>query len=242
MEIFRQDKNIWVAASKEFSEGKSNEQIKQEIKERLSSCEAWFADLDDHDAKSPGKRLALNAIGTSHLNPKYLLWCIETGFAWLVHNDAESRQWKKYATNFLRSEKALEDVTKSLTDERIAASLYNGVREFYQLLPAMKIYVTRNILQVAKAYAQYLGFHTIMPEAEEKGIIAERFIQEHPNITRYGCGGNSKEDESMSDILHFYQNQGKIKAITLHTGKKPNEAFDISIGKDRSGLVKILKE
>lgn len=237
----------WVTAREFLVRNRPLEEVKRELKERFMQAEVWFSDLDDCDAESPAKAIATNAIGTAHSNLRYLLWCLGTGFAiGFKGNRAESKRWEKYVENFLNNEKARKQVKELYIPETAKASLYKGVEEFYSILPAKKFYISRNIEEVISAYASVLGFEGFFSEVTDKGKIVERFLNTHPWIRNYGCSGDSVEDVSVVDVLRFYQFKKKIDTvITLYRAKRPKlrakSSFDVHVGKDRSGLVEILK-
>lgn len=229
---------IWVAVGDYFS----GRDAVEELRNRTRAVQTWFFDLDDNHADSPAKNIAKQAIGTSHFSPSYVRWCVDT--AWkLARNGkaAESETWRNYVNTFLRSEEALEEVRKRFTPESVRKSLYSGVENLCRLVSgAERFYVTRNIAEVAGAYASALGFNGFFPESDRKERIVEEYAKRNPHIVRFGVDGDSEEDAVMVDVLRFYDKE----VLGFYSIDKPNGEiplkFDVSVSKDRRGLVGLL--
>jgi len=252
MRFLIENENNWVAVRDSFGDGKTIDDIKITLKDRFQGIRVWFSDLDETDADSPAKRIVKRAIGTNYFDPKYLGWCLNTAFSLSLNGkSAESITWMRYVNNFLRTKGSIDKVKNFFTEEVVKASLYPGVEEFYSLMDSFstavdKYYLTRNIAEVAQAYAQVLGFNGFFSETEDKCKIVEKFIKDHPEILRYGFAGDSLEDEEAVDVLNHYLHQGTIESVvTLYRGDKPIEEkmkkFLVQVPKDRTGLVEILK-
>lgn len=248
--IRKPERGAWVAVRDDLVLGMTEEEIKIILRNKFLDVQVWFADLDDSDARSPGKKLVKKAVGAKGrwLNPHYLCWVMGTAKALAEHGKrAESECWADYVNQFLRNEDVLTRIKELFTPKEVKGSLYPGVEEFYSLLPADKFYVTKNIEEVARAYANVLGFAGFFSEVEDKSRLVENFILDRPGILRYGVSGDSLEDEQMVDVLNFYYRKRKIdQPTTLYRADKPtrekmNPRFQVQIGKDRSGLVELLK-
>src|SRR3989344_4423125 len=196
---------IWVAVTDNFS----NDNAVEELRKRTGAVQTWFFDLDDNHADSPAKKIAKLALGTNHFSPRYVGWCAQT--AWkLVQKGkaAESETWRDYVNSFLRSEGALEEVRRRFTPESARESLYSGVEDFCRLVSgAERFYVTRNIAEIAEAYAGALGFNGFFPELDNKERVVEEYVRRNSHVVRFGVDSDSEEDAAMINVLRFYNKE-----------------------------------
>lgn len=242
--IIKPHRGIFVAITDAFVNGTSIDEVVDKLRRRTRAVQTWFFDLDDNHADSPAKNIARKAMGTSHFSPHYLGWCAQT--AWKLAREgkaAESEVWKEYVNRFLRNEKALAKIKSIWTPESARQSLYPGVEDFVQLISSAKrLYVTRNISEVAEAYTRALGLDGFFPETDHKEKIVENYVQRNPGVERFGVDGDSEEDAAMIDVLKFYRKE----VLGLYSMDKPNgrvhPAFDVSVSKDRTGLVRLIGE
>jgi len=219
------------------------------LKERILGADVCISDIDDTDAKSPAKNLAYHSLIESKvLNPKFWLWCLETGTKLLAdRKKAEIEAWKKYVENFLRDPKELQKIKARFTDKNIEQLLYPGTFELYVLLKdTYKIYITGNIEEIAQKFTNFFGFDEYMAEVFDKEKAAINLVERKPWFKNYFVKGDSKEDELILNVLNFYKKKGKLESITscciVDCKNKINEKFDINIGKNYFGLVQILNE
>jgi len=203
-------------------------------------------DLDDTHAPSSAKLIVRKAVGTRRSGLSYFAWCAKA-FYNLAFNryDAECRMWDDYVSRFLDTEEALEELREMFTLETIKGSFYPGVEDFCSLVEiAKKYYVTGNISVVADAYADFLGFDGVYPNAYRKAaIVEEYFVRDRPHFQYYGVMGDANYDAEMVAALRFH---GK-SVIAILSSNKPVEdldvtVFDVNTSRDQSGLVKILME
>ena len=241
--VMEPEEHLFVAVKNNHTTDISTEII-QTLQQRVRSVQTWFLDLDDNHAPSPAKKIAKRAIGTSHFSPRYLQWCGSTAFK-LVRSgkSVESEAWKEYVDRFLRNEDALAEVQRLFTPEYSRQSLYPGVEEFCGLVSdAQRFYVTRNIAEVASAYASILNFDGFFPESYNKEKVVEKYLKRNPHVQKYGVEGDSEEDGVMVDVLQFY---GKEVIAFYSTETIQEESFDpwfnYVIEKDRTFLVDLLK-
>ena len=236
--LVKPQNGIWVAVTDNFS----NDNAVEELRKRTGAVQTWFFDLDDNHADSPAKKIAKRAIGTNHFSPRYVGWCAKT--AWKLAQKgkvAESETWRDYVDSFLRGEEALEYVRRLFTPESARKSLYSGVEDFCGLVSgAERFYVTRNIAEVAEAYAGALGFNGFFPESDNKEGVVEEYVRRNSHVVRFGVGGDSDKDAAMIDVLRFYDKE----VLGFYSMDKPNDEvhpkFDFYVSKDRSGLVELL--
>ena len=167
---------------------------------RILTADVCLSDLDDTDADSPGKRIALHGIGSGFDPIGYAKWCVETAVKSARHGkNAESEQWKKYVEQFLRYPGSKAAVEALFTPELVVASLYPGVQELYALLPAQKFYITRNIAEVANAYGTVLKFQGTLIEIDKRSKKSNVVLQglKCPHFIR-----TTREGYLVSDTLN----------------------------------------
>ncbi len=234
-------KGIWVAVKDNIN--------KKTLKERILDSDVCISDLDDTDAPSPAKKLAYSKLVSKKIfDPKFISWCLRTGFKLITKGKkVEHECWKEYVDKFLTNPYDLKEIKEKYNSEKVAKSLYPGVKEFYDLLPnVFKSYFTRNIPEIANAFGKFLGFDEVIPKAFDKRSLTLDFIERRPFFKNYIVRGDSPEDEEIVDVLEFYQSQGKIKnVISIYRADSPlklNERFTVNVGKNSFGLVKIIKE
>lgn len=233
---------VWVAIKSELK--------REDLVERLLSSDIMVSDLDGTDAPSPAKEIAY----TSLKRPKYLsdprfwLWCISTEYK-LIKNgkNAESETWATFVEKFLRNPKELEKLKQKYTPEFVASKFYQGVIDFYRLMsPNMiKIYLTRNIKEVAEAYKQSASFDEVMAEQFDKENSIKRISHRYPERRRFVVKGDSPEDEQMLKVLIHGKQRGKFNQVTsiyvADSANHLNPNFDINIGRNYKGLVELLQ-
>lgn len=224
--------------------------IQENLVERLFNSDILVSDLDDTDAPSPAKEIARNSLTSrSYLtNPKFWLWVLGTEYQLAKKGrNAESYRWSVFIRRFLRDPQKLARLSRQYTPEFVAPKLYQGVREFYDLLPwVFKIYLTRNIKEVGEAFREAAGFNEVMAEQFDKQEGIQRVVKAYPERKRFVIKGDSAEDEAMLDVLNELKRRGKIEEVTpIYIADSPNKLnprFDINIGRDYNGLVRLIKE
>ncbi|MBI2667134.1 hypothetical protein HYX13_05985 [Candidatus Woesearchaeota archaeon] len=247
------DRADWVAVHDDLAKNKSRTQIIQDLRKDLSQIEVWFSDLDGSDVDSQAEVIAFNRFFSRFCkNRSYRNWVFHSAKRCFIKKELpRSEIWQEYVDIFLRDRNELLFLHKHYTPEKILRSLFSGVREFYtDIIPqAQKYYITRNIYLIAKLFAEELGFpdhvSKIFAEEHHKGQRVQDFIEQH-TFTKYGCSGDSKDDEEMHDILKFYEDKGKIEfSLTLFLASNqylPHPKFDINCSVNRMGLVELLTE
>jgi hypothetical protein len=247
--------NGWLALREDLSVGepRSAEQ-RGDLARRFESIQVWFSDLDDFDSRSPAKIIAMKAIGAGRSNPAYIRWLFETLmlFCRYGRKRGEAMSWRLYYENFLKAEpehdwlkdEAFRFIDGMLTSAGVADLLYPSVQEFYASFDADKYLVTRSLERIAYRYAKVLPYAGYYHEVRDKAVVVESFIEEHPYIKYYGSGGDSEEDAEVAEALDAFYRKGEIeKPLCLFRAGSPlalNKAFNVFVGKDRSGLAGIL--
>lgn len=230
----------WVAVRDNFAN--SDEEARSLLRQRIQHAQVWFFDLDDNHAYSPAKIIAKQATGTSYVSPTYLLWCMTTAWALLTDGKgAECRTWEKYIATFLYDADTRNKLREQWSPDVVSKSLYPGVQDFCrEVSHAWRLYVTRNIAEVAEAFAETLHFTGYVPEAGAKEHVVERFVRQHPGFDVYGVEGDSECDGAMADVLRFY-NKEVIAICSMDKPREPARVFDVSVSKNRKGLVDLLQ-
>jgi len=223
--------------------------VEEELFQRVLHADACLSDLDDTDAASPAKSIALHNWRSRLWNDfGYLCWFVETGWHYLFNgNNAESERWRKYVDLFIKNKggntEALAQIDRLIDTSHITASLFPGVAEFYDLLPAKKYYVSRNIPLIVQKYGQHLGFRDTFGEVYDKAQFVEGFVREHVNFQHYAVRGDSKEDKEVLDILQSCVRSLRIKSVVgiFVAGNRTNPGFEIETSRNQTGLVELLK-
>ncbi len=239
--------------------------LEHELCNKVLHADACLADLDDTDALSPAKRIALHDWPQRFLSDKaYRRWFLHTGWHYLLDGkSSESGRWKAYVETILKESQggaqaqenpaqekepvwrksSLEEIGMQLDAQFIVRSVFPGVTDLYFLLPADKFYVSRNIPVVTEIYAQCFGIQEAYSEVYNKWQFVENFVQRHPQYQRYIVRGDSEEDKEMEDVLRSRARARKIEyvvGIAVARRKGENLGFEIETSRDQSGLVECL--
>jgi len=222
------------------------------LQRKILSSDILVSDLDDTDVPSPAKKIACSSL----IRPKYLvnsnfhLWCLKYLYSQFNREGtgSHSKLWKGYIELFLRNPKELERLSKKHTVEHAASTIYPEVREFYGLLPEnmLKFYITRNIAQIVKPFADALHFDGFLAEQFDKIESIRRLMKKHPERKRYILKGDSLEDSEAVNYLKSKKRKGEIDGlVSILVSKNPEKEmqkmFDITIGRNYGPLVELLK-
>jgi len=235
---------IWIAVNDKIAGSSSDNELKRELQQRTKSVQTWFFDLDNNHADSPAKKIVFEKVGTSVFDPRFVYWALTQGAPAKFIKSRESEAWRRYVNNFLRSEDALQEVQEHYNEETARQSLYSGVQDFADLvLNAERFYVTRNITEVAEAYKAALGIDGFFSEVDNKEKVVEKYLNEHPEIRIIGIDGDSEEDAAMIEVAQYYDRAVvSFYSMDQPIDSKMDKKFDYSVSKDRSLLVRILRE
>jgi len=244
MEIIKESDKSWVGVQDE----KKKKFTAFDLKKKINQVQVWFFDLDDNHCYSPSKKVAYKALGTSYFSPKFVGWGLQTGLALLSQGKkAESKRWKSYVDSFLTSDESKEKLEKIFTIDYAKKTIYTGVQEFCKFVHDLEsntdsLYITRTVEEIARPYAKVLGVDSVIARADDKAKVVEQYLKENPHIKIFGVDGDSEEDADMIERIKFYEKE----AIGIYSMKSKkavmNEHFDLATSKDRSTLVKMLKE
>lgn len=223
--------------------------VEEELFQKVLHADACLSDLDDTDAASPARFVALQNWKSRIVHDHdYRRWIIRTGRQYLFDRDSESQSWKEYVNLFLRDDNgwnmsACAQIDQLISSDHIMTSVFPGVSEFYNLLPAQKYYVSRNIPLIVQKYGQQLGFRDTFGEVYDKAQFVERFVHEHTPFQHYVVRGNSEEDKEMFDILQSCVRSLKIKSVVgiFVAGNRNNPGFEIETSENQTGLTELLR-
>lgn len=238
--IIEPNDGSWVAVKPDFKENN--------LARMLLGSDILFSDLDDTDAPSPAKAIVYSILRTSYANPRFLLWCLITELKLVkTGKNVESELWRAFVERFLGNQQSLR-IMQRYTPEFARGTLYPGVQEFYEKLPpeVMRVYLTRNIGEIGNAYKIALGFHEVIPEAFDKVYAIRKVLEANPARRRIILKGDSLEDKRALDFILHKQRKHEVDEVTsIYVADSPrhlNPSFDINIGRNYNGLVRLIKE
>ncbi len=237
----RKSQNFWVLANGDFRA--------EHLHSRIIGSEVLITDLDDSIAQSPARIIAhTHSWRKFPGTPEYWFWVAKYLLKYLGdYPGIESSAWKEYVERFLRTPEERMSAGEYFAPDFVSKLLYPGVRDFYSILPESmnKSCVTRNVEEVALRFTRPLGMNSVVAEAFYKPAIVELMVKTAPWRKKYLLVGDSVDDEEALDVLKSIKKKGFIDFVfSIWVCKSPNDAneeFDISIGRNYSGLVEILK-
>jgi hypothetical protein len=247
----------WLALREDLLvDGMGRAEQRKDLARRFESLQVWFSDLDDFDSRSPAKILAMRAVGAGRISPAYIKWALRTLLLFCRYGRKRGgpMSWKLYYDEFLKADpehdwlkdEAFAYIDRMLTPAGVAGLLYPSVQEFYARFGADKYLMTRSLERIAYRYSKVIPYAGCYHEVRDKALVVADFIDEHPYIRNYGSGGDSAEDEEVAKTLESLYRKGEIeKPLCLFRASSPlalNRAFNVFVGKDRSGLVDVLAE
>lgn len=215
------------------------------ILKKIKEAEVCLSDLDDTDAHSPARMVATQLFHYGN-NSRYWRWLASSLQLRLRQGKShESESWKTFVKEFLSTSEERERLKELFTPSLVSRTLFTGVAEFYQNLTAQKIYLTRNVLEIAQAYADFLGVDKVYAERFDKSGAMEDIFSSHPQ-RRWVVKGDSPEDEEVIRFLSFQKSRKKIDYVVgIYVSDSPrnqNSCFTLNIPCDYRGLVERLKE
>ena len=231
----------WVAIKPESEAG---------LTEKIMSSDILISDIDGTDARSPAIDIVLRALTRrDYLSQhEFLAWVATTAYKLLRKGkDAYTETWLDFVEKFLRNPEELEKIKKKYTPEFIASTFYPGVLEFYRLLAKniIKVYSTRNIKEIVDAYKEAAKFHEALPEQFDKVRALEDICNRYPNLRRLIIKEDYRGGEGVLEFLNYMARKGAIDYfVSIYVASSPkdiNPKSDITIGRDYTGLVNLLK-
>jgi len=233
---------------------KVQEEIKiPDLRKKILEAQVCISDLDDTDARSPAKEIGIyrNLFRKRMFNPRFFLWALNGLVKYVKkRKNVESECWKEYIELFLRDQNELANVKKSFDKYEIKRLVYQGVKEFYSLLPnTYKVYFSRNIIEIVNIFGTYLGFNELHAEVHDKEMETVLFVEKDLKsrnkkpFTKYLVRGDSIEEEGILEALDFYKRKGRIEYVVScfrTTREKENPKFSVNVGNTDMGLVSLL--
>ncbi len=207
------------------------------------------SDLDDTAAKSPSKAAVFHFLRDTRMlaKPAFVKWAFKAGYTRLKDGKkAESGLWKEFTESFLRDKQAIQSLEKRLTADYVSKRFFPGALEFYAELPKgmKRVYMTRSINAIAEHFRQAAGFDTALAEQYDKAGAVREITKRFPEKRRYVLIGDSDEDSEALDYLKFLWRYVKIDTlVSIYVAEndgKINKRFDINIGRDYTGLAKLV--
>ena len=214
--------------------------------DRIKKIDICVSDLDYTDATSPATAIVTD-ISHFFSKPGYIHWAIKTAFGKILNGQlADSKYWSEFIELFLRESSELDYIKCKFTEERIRKSLLPRVEEFYRNLPSKsyKVYITRNIKELADAYAKMLDLNLVIAEAFNKWKEVEKLFPEYGRYKNWLIKGDSEEDVEVLDFLKLKKRKHHIDDVVgiYVCGHSYNPNFDINIPQDYTGLVRAMKK
>lgn len=232
--------NGWVATNKNT--------VESGLAKKIREADIILADLDGTDA-SPGEKLIFETLADDRylFDRKTWKWTIESIQSFASDGmNSESKVWRAFVEQFLQNPKRLAQVKKKF--EKCANdTLYRGVPEFYDVLNpnSLKIYVTRNITEVVRAYANVLGFDYYFTGQFDKVKSAEELIEQFPDRKRFLVKGDSAPEQMMAEHLRELKHRGKIEEVTyINVAKnlrRYNPTADVNTSRNQKSIAGWLK-
>ncbi len=216
------------------------------LQQKILQADVCLSDLDDTDAESPAKEIALADWKRRVWEDwGYFQWFMQAGIRHVFQGKAaESASWNDYKRRFLSNPSLRQAAAELYTEEKVRSSLFPGVPELYALLPAEKYYLTRNIREITVSYAQALNFRGFFAEVENKEAFVERFVAGN-RYKRYLLREDNYVSGTVLEVLHSCERRQVIDyAIGIYRADTPGKnrhGFDVEVGKDHTGLVELLK-
>lgn len=231
-----------------------NGRLLDETLDRMLETDYIISDLDHTVAYSPAAKIAYSFLNLVTRYDRFfscgfwgwalpcfldLAWDYATG-----GQDAEERQWKRFHDRFLTDPEEL-DLQTRLHVSQAKSSAFPGLLDFYQLFPhAKKAMVTRNIPQIARAYASVYGYDLVVANAYDQERSIDEALDAFPERRNVLFKGDAKSDENLLRILKSKQKQGRIDNLVsinvLRRLSRPHPDFDITIPRNYEGIVGLL--
>lgn len=218
------------------------------VRQQILDCDVCLSELDDTDAESYAKKIALNGLLWRVFNPKYAKWLFNTALKSIQKDAKIAEFWKEYIRLFIYQPER-DKIRNELTNAKAHNMLYPGIDSLYKILNQKRIrsiYLTKNIIEIAEVFGGILGIDEIYSEVFNKQAVIAKFVEENQQFRKYFIKGSSSEDQQVLEVLEFYRSYGKIDSIiscyNAQNKKSVNEKFDLNVGNNYLPLVRLLKD
>jgi len=242
--LFKQD-GVWV-----YSHNKIEKSM---IPILFKSRDIGIFDLDDCDAKRPGKWIVYH-----HLidilsikkcpDSRFFYWAVTKGLKARLNKSAEGPAFKEYFNYFLRDTQSRKKAGQTFSRDIVKEMIFPGIIKFYNALPKdiFNVRFTRNIYPIAAVFSNaFPGHWKILSEISDKPKTFENLIKTY-KFSHYLIKEDFEDDAlSMINILKFYENkkigpESHISVFVSNNTNYQNNEFDFVIGRDHTGLVKLM--
>ena len=218
------------------------------ILKKLSITDIIVSDLDDTDAYSSALRIGIRLINRYFLQkPGIRSWCISQAVRLLEGSFEKDAAGQEFLYEVFTDDCMRKDAERACSPAFIAHTLFPGIQDFYRQFHVPKVYLTRNIPDIAQQYEAFLGFEFGLYQQcdKEKGIAD--IIQKYQFKRNYLIKENNPSDGSdICGYLREMESFGGIDSfVPIFVAKNKsfvNPEFDISIGRDYRLLNKIIMD
>jgi len=217
----------------------------EDLIRRMYDADLMISDFDETDAPSPAKRIAYKSLLTpSYWSSRYLPWVFLTGFDLLLHGKGvESEAWYKFLR--LIPPKELERIKQEYTMEYARKRLYDGVPDFYQILPnSKKVSMSRGIREFLEGFGKVLGSE-IKERSFDKRETTKTILRENPGKTRVILRGDSAEDRESATYLIDKKGRRELDdVVTVNVVKSRKDVdpfYDINTSRNHTALVSLMR-
>ena len=230
----------WIAIADDADES--------DLVRRIRSTDIILSDLDKTDAY-PGREVALSFLtnGRNILDRKFWNWAGTAGYLlYLEGKQAYNNVVLSFANLFVKTPSELTRIRKKYQESYVLTTFYPAVLDFYSAFPkALKIYVTRNIKEIATAYAAGAHFNYAMPEQYDKKSAVDIIHQEFPDKKQYLVRGDTIEDQAMAQRLKEIKDDKSIDDVVYinvaFNKRNMNQIADINTSRNQTALAEWVK-
>ncbi|MBI2128908.1 haloacid dehalogenase-like hydrolase [Candidatus Woesearchaeota archaeon] len=206
---------------------------KKDVKEKIRNSRHLVSDLDDTLIHSPTFNLAVSRfMEEGYLEPEHYSWIAKAIFKCIFQpKKAVSEMWFEYHERFGHKFRHF------VNSQKFDFLFYPGVQEFFNSLPETteKIMVTRTIEEIARPFANHLGFGKYHHLEKKESPFLKTMLGKEQSVFI----DDSNEGEETVIALNGNENS-PLTIYVASSPKKVNEHFAVSIGRDYSGLNKII--
>ncbi len=194
-----------------------SDNVREDIKSFVTQANLFIGDTDDSDCKSPAKVVAFDPKNFIRYGPAYLEWFVGTIFHGMIKGKlAQSDRWYLFVEKFLSDPKRREELSQKFTKEYAKSMLFEGVVEFYQLLPhAIKTRITRNIPEIVNTFAEILNTDEMYTYIKNKEDVTKEVLRKYTPTTVI-VKGDSEEDIGFTKACREF----KIPYLGIYVSNK----------------------
>lgn len=217
----------------------------------IKASDILFADLDSCIADCLAEKLPIYDIASKRIFDKdYWGWGFRTvsRLTKIVKGaeleDIKEESWKDYHENVLGKDGNLEKL-EILATSKMPDLLYPGTEKFFEQIPDVyKQIVTRNIAELTRPFADYLGFDSFEIGAYDKDEGLSRIRNPYAHTLKYVFVGDHITFQKAKDWLRKYKHKS-TKIYVFPDRTLPEDiAHDVNIhiARDFTPLAHIMQE